>query len=119
MYKAALAYFEKKARASREFEYEVYKPLPELFYGTEREQTAQKIKQFFDMENRSFDDLVKLQDYEHNQSYEVEWNDNEHKSGFSRNKMLDSFHDVFGSVIDDVMQQKDPVAYEVYSRQYD
>ena len=119
MHKATLEYFEKKARASGEFEHKAHKPLPDLFYGKEREQSAQKIKQFFDIENRSFDDLVKLQDYEFNKTLEMEWNNNEQQSGFSRNKLLNSFHDIFGSIIDDVMQQKNPVAYKKYSKQYE
>jgi len=98
----AISYFKPKAKAS-DFE----KPLPDLFY--KNEQTRRKLKDLFELENRTIVDLRNLQDY----IFIKTMNDTSGKD-----KLLDCFQDVLTHIIDEVIEQKDPVAYKLIMEKY-
>ena len=102
MFDEAVSYFEPKAKASKDFE----KPLPDLFYNND--ETRGKIKQMFDLENRSIVDLRNLQDYSFMRTCHVE----------NADHLLDCFQDVLTHIIDEVIEQKDPVAYKLIMEKY-
>ena len=104
MYMTALDYFEPLAKASGDFG----KPLPDLFY--KNEQTREKLKTIFYMETRTVLDLRNLQDF----IFIKTMNDNG-----GNDKLLDCFQDVSMHIIDEVIEKKDPTAYELIMKKYE
>ena len=103
MYLEALDYFEPKAKGG-----DFQKPLPDLFY--KNEQTREKLKTIFNMENRTVVDLRNLQDF----IFIKTMNDSS-----SSDKLLDCFQDVSMHIIDEVIEQKDPAAYKLIMEKYE
>jgi len=113
MYDEAVKYLEVKARASGEFEQKNWKPLPELFYGNGKEQSVKKIRQIFDLERRSIVELRNLQDYSFLRTMSAK------NVGFQKDMLLDCFQDILTYVIDEVIEQKDPITYELLMKKYE
>ena len=116
MYTAAIRHFEPLARASGEFELRD-NDLPKLFY--DNAETRKAMKKLFGMENRTITELVNLQDYSFIRTSHVEWKKGENKDKFCINYFLDCFQDVLTHVIDEVIEKKDPAAYELIMKKYE
>jgi len=120
MYNDAVKHFESMARATGEFEYENMESfgLPKLFYGCDKEQSLETLSQIFDLEDRTVVDLLNLQDYSRCKMIELDYADNEQRTGFSKNFLLECLYDVLAWLIDGIIKKKDPVAFDMILKKY-